>query len=109
MAAPPPLTPDLLATYRKNILRITDPDDIDQMLLEVRVGDNGDVPLPDVHVIPAWNPGGVPTSVGQNVAGEPERIEAVGRVVARIHHDIDGPGAAAHFRSANRLTCPHSR
>jgi hypothetical protein len=69
---PPPLTPDLLATYRKNVLRITDPDDIDDVLLEVRAGNDGDVAIPDMHVIPAWNPGGVPTSVGQNVAHREE-------------------------------------
>src|SRR4051794_33158207 len=84
---PPPLTPDLLATYRKNILRITDPDDIDQVLLEVRAGDDGDgdLTISDVHVIPAWNPGGVPTSLGQNVAHREELeydILAVGGVFA---------------------------
>src|SRR4051812_36391534 len=69
---PPPLTAELLATYRKNVLRISDPDDIDEVLLEVRAGDDGDVPVPDVHVIPAWNPGGLPTSIGRNVAHREE-------------------------------------
>jgi hypothetical protein len=72
MAAPPPLTPDLLATYRKNVLRITDPADIDDVLLGVRAGSGGDITLPDVQVIPAWNPGGVSTSLGQNVAHREE-------------------------------------
>jgi hypothetical protein len=65
----PELTPELLDTYKTNVLRITDPYDIEDTIWEVRPGTAGAGPDIDVmQVIPAWNPDGRPVGSGENGA-----------------------------------------
>src|SRR3954453_9787157 len=63
----------LLETFRTNVLRVVDPDDYKETVWQLTPVDAasvsaGPAPEPALHIIPAFNPGGRLTWIGESVA-----------------------------------------
>lgn len=58
----------LVRSFVFNVLRLSDPDDLDEAVHAMQPGPAAGISWTPLHVIPAWTPHGAPTRAGHNVA-----------------------------------------